>query len=154
MAKTFEGNLKASGFKFGIVISRFNSFITNRLLEGAMDALVRHGALEEDVAVAWVPGAMEVPLAAQKMAESKKYDAIICLSAVIRGATPHFEHVSNYLTRGLGTISLNAGMPVIFGAITADTIEQAIERAGTKAGNKGFDAATAAIEMVNLLDQI
>ena len=154
MAKILEGNLKAQGFKFGIVISRFNSFITNRLLEGAQDALVRHGAKGEDITIAWVPGAMEVPLAAQKMAEAKKYDAIICLSAVIRGATPHFEYVNNYLTRGIGTISLNSGLPVIFGAITADTIEQAIERAGTKAGNKGFDAAATAIEMVNLLDQI
>lgn len=154
MSKIYEGNLKATGLKFGIVVSRFNNFICDRLLEGAKDALIRHGAVEKDIEIAMVPGAMEVSLAAQKMAQSGKYNAIICLAAVIRGATPHFEQVTSSLTRGLGTISLGTGVPVIFGAITADTIEQAIERAGTKSGNKGFDAAVAAIEMANLLGQL
>ena len=153
MAK-FEGKLMAAGLKFGIVVSRFNEFMTGRLLEGAMDSLDRHGAAAEDIDVAWVPGAMEIPVVAKKMAESKKYDAVICLAVVIRGGTPHFEHVCNALTRGVGTISLETGLPVIYGAVTTDTIDQAIERAGTKAGNKGFDAANTAVEMANLLRQL
>lgn len=154
MANIIEGNLSAEGLKFGIVISRFNEFLTNRLLGGAMDALVRHGAAEADVDVAWVPGAMEIPVVARKMAAGKKYDALICLAVVIRGGTPHFEHVCNALTRGVGTVALESGVPTIYGAITADSIDQAIERAGTKAGNKGFDAACAAIEMANLLKKL
>lgn len=154
MANIIEGNLSAEGLKFGIVISRFNEFLTNRLLGGAMDALVRHGAAEADVDVAWVPGAMEIPVVAGKMAAGKKYDALICLAVVIRGGTPHFEHVCNALTRGVGTVALESGVPTIYGAITADSIDQAIERAGTKAGNKGFDAACAAIEMANLLKKL
>jgi 6,7-dimethyl-8-ribityllumazine synthase len=150
MPKTFEGNLSAQGLKFGLVVGRFNNFISARLLEGALDGLVRHGAADEDISVAWVPGAIEVPLIAKKMAESGKYDAIIALAVVIRGSTPHFEHVCNALTRGLGTISLETGLPVIYGAVTTDTIDQAIERAGTKSGNKGFDAAMTAVEMANL----
>lgn len=150
MAKNIEGNLVAAGLKFGIVVSRFNDFISMRLLDGAKDGLVRHGAAEKDIDVAWVPGAIEVPLIAKKMAASGKYDAVICIAVVIRGATPHFDHVSNALTRGLGTISLETGLPVIYGALTTDTIDQAIERAGTKSGNKGFDAAMTAIEMANL----
>jgi 6,7-dimethyl-8-ribityllumazine synthase len=154
MANIIEGNLNAAGLKFGIVISRFNEFLTNRLLGGAIDSLTRHGAAESEIDVAWVPGAMEIPVVAKKMASGKRYNAIICLAVVIRGGTPHFEHVCNSLTRGVGTIALESGLPVIYGAITADSIEQAIERAGTKAGNKGFDAACAAIEMANLLRNI
>jgi len=151
MANVIEGNLNASGMKFGIVVSRFNEFLTNRLLGGAMDSLIRHGASGGDIDVAWVPGAMEIPVVAKKMALGKRYNAVICLAVVIRGGTPHFEHVCNALTRGVGTISLETGVPVIYGAITADSIEQAVERAGTKAGNKGFDAACAAIEMASLI---
>ena len=150
MAKNIEGNLVATGLKFGIVVSRFNDFISMRLLDGAKDGLVRHGASEKDIDVAWVPGAIEVPLVAKKMAATGKYDAVICIAVVIRGATPHFDHVSNALTRGLGSISLETGLPIIYGALTTDTIDQAIERAGTKSGNKGFDAAMTAIEMANL----
>ncbi len=150
----FEGKLMAAGLKFGIVVSRFNDFMTNRLLEGALDSLDRHGAVIDDIDIAWVPGAMEIPVVAKKMAESKKYDAVISLAVVIRGGTPHFEHVCNALTRGVSSISLETGVPVIYGAITADTIDQAIERAGTKAGNKGFDAANTAVEMANLLRQL
>jgi len=154
MANNYEGKLLAAGLKFGIVVSRFNDFMTGRLLGGAMDALIRHGASSDDIDVAWVPGAMEIPVVAKRMATSKKYDAVICLAVVIRGGTPHFYHVCNALTRGVGTISLETGVPTIYGAITTDTIDQAIERAGTKAGNKGFDAANTAIEMANLLRQI
>jgi 6,7-dimethyl-8-ribityllumazine synthase len=150
---TYEGKLVAEGLKFGIVVARFNEFITNKLVGGALDALHRHGASEEDVEIAWVPGAFEIPLVAQRMAETKKYDAIICLGAVIRGATPHFDFVSAEVSKGVAHVGLDTKMPVIFGVLTTDTIEQAIERAGTKSGNKGFDAAMTAIETVNLLKQ-
>lgn len=153
MVKYYEGKLIAEGFKFGIVVSRFNEFITGKLLTGAIDALERHGAARENIEVAWVPGAFEIPLVAKKMAE-KDYDAVICLGTVIRGATPHFEYVSNEVTKGVAQINLQTGVPTIFGVITADTIEQAIERAGTKAGNKGWDAAVSAIEMVSLLGDL
>jgi len=152
--KVYEGKLLAENLKFGIVISRFNEFITKKLLDGAMDTLTRHGAKTEAVSVAWVPGTFEVPLVAQKMASSGKYDAVICLGAVIRGATPHFDYIAAEVTKGIAQVGLSTGKPVIFGVITADTIEQAIERAGTKAGNKGSDAAQAAIEMANLLVEI
>jgi 6,7-dimethyl-8-ribityllumazine synthase len=151
MPKFIEGNLDASGLSFGIVVSRFNSFISERLLEGAVDALIRHGANESDITVARIPGAFEIPLAAQAMAESKKFDAVICLGAVIRGATPHFNYVSSEVSKGIASVSLQTGIPVAFGILTTDTIEQAVERAGTKAGNKGFDAAVTAIETVNVL---
>ena len=149
--KTYEGNLIATGLKFGIVIGRFNEFISSKLLGGAIDGLIRHGAAEADIEAAWVPGAFEIPLIAQKMAATKKYHAVICLGAVIRGSTPHFDYVSNEMSKGIAKVSLDAGIPVIFGVLTTDTIEQAIERAGTKAGNKGYDAAVSAIEMANLL---
>jgi len=154
MAKTYEGKLLAEGLKFGIVVSRFNEFVTNRLLEGALDALGRHGAKEGNITVVRVPGTFEVPLIAQKMASSGKYDAVICLGALIRGATPHFEYIAAEVTKGIAQVGLLTGVPTIFGVITADTIEQAIERAGTKVGNKGFDAAEAAIEMANLLREV
>ncbi|WP_028307399.1 6,7-dimethyl-8-ribityllumazine synthase [Desulfitibacter alkalitolerans] len=150
MGKVYEGKLLAEDLKFGIVISRFNEFITNKLLSGAMDCLIRHGASSDRIDVAWVPGAFEIPLAAQKLAQ-KDYDAVICLGAVIRGATPHFNYVSSEVTKGVALVSLNLDKPVIYGVITADTIEQAIERAGTKAGNKGWEAALGAIEMANLM---
>ncbi|MDE5412030.1 6,7-dimethyl-8-ribityllumazine synthase [Alkalihalobacterium chitinilyticum] len=150
MGKVFEGNLVGSGLKVGIVVGRFNEFITSKLLGGAEDALKRHGLSEEDVDIAWVPGAFEIPLAAKKMAETGKYDAVITLGTVIRGATPHFDFVCNEAAKGVSSLSLQTGIPVIFGVLTTDTIEQAIERAGTKAGNKGWEAATAAIEMANL----
>lgn len=153
LAQVFEGNLIGENRKFGIVVSRFNEFITNKLLSGCLDALTRHGVDPDNIDTAWVPGAFEIPMAAQKMA-SKDYDAVICLGAVIRGATPHFEYVSSEVAKGVAQVSLGSGVPVIFGVITADTIEQAIERAGTKAGNKGVDAAVAAIEMANLLSAI
>ncbi len=153
MGKMFEGELLAEGLKFGIVISRFNEFITNKLLSGAMDCLTRHGAESDNIDIAWVPGAFEIPLVAQKLAE-KDYDAVICLGAVIRGATPHFNYVSSEVTKGVAVVSLNKNKPVIYGVITADTIEQAIERAGTKAGNKGWEAALSAIEMANLMKNI
>jgi 6,7-dimethyl-8-ribityllumazine synthase len=152
--KVYEGQLKADGKKFGIIVGRFNEFIGGKLLSGALDALKRHGGSEENIEISWVPGAFEMPLAAQKMAKSKKYDAVICLGAVIRGATPHFDYVSNEVTKGIASVSLNQELPIIFGVLTTDTIEQAIERAGTKAGNKGYDAAVSAIEMVNLLEQL
>ena len=152
--KTYEGNLIATGLKFGIVIGRFNEFISSKLLGGAIDGLIRHGAAETDIETAWVPGAFEIPLIAQKMAATKKYHAVICLGAVIRGATPHFDYVSNEMSKGIAKVSLDAGIPVIFGVLTTDTIEQAIERAGTKAGNKGYDAAVSAIEMANLLQAL
>ncbi len=154
MAKTFEGKLIAKGLKFGIVVSRFNSFINDRLLEGAIDALQRSGAEEEDCAVVRVPGAFEIPLAAKKMVKTGRYDAIICLGCVIRGATPHYAYIATEVTKGIASLSLENEIPVAFGVLTTDTIEQAIERAGTKAGNKGFDAAMSAIEMANLLREI
>jgi 6,7-dimethyl-8-ribityllumazine synthase len=153
MARTFEGNLLGQGLKVGIVVGRFNEFISSKLLSGALDALKRHGVEDEDIATAWVPGAFEIPLIAQKMAESKQYDAVITLGAVIRGGTPHFEYVCSEVTKGVAAITLKTGLPVIFGVLTVDSIEQAIERAGTKAGNKGWDAATVAIEMANLSRQ-
>ncbi|EHQ90033.1 6,7-dimethyl-8-ribityllumazine synthase [Desulfosporosinus youngiae] len=152
--KTFEGNLIAQGLKIGIIAARFNEFITSKLVSGAVDALHRHGVLENDIELAWVPGAFEIPLIAQKMALSKRYDAVICLGAVIRGATPHFELVSNEVSKGIAQVGLQTGVPVIFGVISTDSIEQAIERAGTKAGNKGFDAAMTAIETANLIKSL
>ncbi|AYA78222.1 6,7-dimethyl-8-ribityllumazine synthase [Bacillus sp. Y1] len=150
MGRSFEGNLVGSGLKVGIVVGRFNEFITSRLLSGAHDALKRHGVADEDVDVAWVPGAFEIPLIAQKMAQSKKYDAVITLGTVIRGSTPHFDYVCNEAAKGVQATTLNTGVPVIFGVLTTNTIEQAIERAGTKAGNKGWESAVSAIEMANL----
>lgn len=150
----YSGELVAEGLKIGIVCSRFNEFITSKLLSGADDALQRHGVREADIDVAWVPGAFEIPLVAKKMAMSGKYDAVICLGAVIRGATSHYDVVCNEVAKGVAHVSLETGMPVIFGVLTTDTIEQAIERAGTKAGNKGAECAASAIEMVNLLKQI
>lgn len=149
-----EGKLIAEGQKIAIVAGRFNEIITNKLLGGAIDAFKRHGGDEKDIDVAWVPGSFEIPLVAKKMAESKKYDAVICLGAVIRGATAHFEMVANETTKGIAAAGLQTGVPIIFGVLTTDNIEQAVERAGSKAGNKGFEAATTAIEMVNLLKQI
>lgn len=154
MGKLFEGVLLGKGLKFALVISRFNEFITRKLLEGAQDALLRHGVNEEDIDVAWVPGSFEIPLAAKKLAQTKKYDAVICLGTVIRGGTPHFEYLAAEVTKGIAKVSLDTGLPVVYGIITADNVEQAIERAGTKAGNKGFDAAVEAIEMVNLMGSI
>jgi 6,7-dimethyl-8-ribityllumazine synthase len=151
MAKIFEGQLIAKGLKFGIVASRFNELISSKLLEGAIDGLKRHGADEGDIGIAWVPGAFEIPVVAKKMAESKRYDAVICLGAVIRGSTPHFDYVASEMSKGIAQVGMSTGVPAIFGVITTDTIEQAIERAGTKAGNKGFAAAESAIEMANLL---
>ncbi|WP_214683732.1 6,7-dimethyl-8-ribityllumazine synthase [Exiguobacterium sp. s155] len=153
MTYTFEGNLVGEGLKIGIVVGRFNDLITMRLLDGAKDALKRHGVKEEDVSLAFVPGAFELPLVAKKMAMSKKYDAVITLGAVIRGATPHFDYVCNEAAKGIAQASYQSEVPVIFGVLTTETIEQAIERAGTKAGNKGWEAATSAIEMANLLKQ-
>lgn len=150
----FEGKLVSENIKVGIVASRFNEFITSKLIGGAIDGLVRHNVREQDVDIAWVPGAFEAPLAAQKMAQTGRYDAVICLGAVIRGATSHYDLVCSEAAKGIAHVSLESGMPVMFGIVTTDTIEQAIERAGTKAGNKGFDCATAAIEMVNLLREI
>jgi len=154
MSKTFEGNLLGKGLKFGLVVSRFNEFFSKKLLEGAQDALLRHGVVESDIEVAWTPGSFEIPLIAQKMAQSKKYNAIICLGAVIRGGTPHFEYIASEVTKGIAKVNLDSGIPVIFGVITTDTLEQAIERSGTKDGNKGFDAAVSAIEMANLVKAI
>jgi len=150
MSNFYEGNLVGSGLKIGIVVGRFNEFITSKLLSGAQDALKRHGVSESDVDIAWVPGAFEIPLIAQKMATSKKYDAVITLGTVIRGSTPHFDYVCNEVAKGVSKINLDTGIPVIFGVLTTDSIEQAIERAGTKAGNKGWDVAAGAIEMANL----
>jgi len=154
MPKFVEGKLNAEGLKVGIIVGRFNSFIGERLLEGALDALIRHGADDSQITVARVPGAFEIPLAAQKMAQSGKYDALICLGAVIRGSTPHFDYVASEVSKGIAHVSLQTGVPVAFGVLTTDTIEQAIERAGTKAGNKGFDAAMTVIETVNLFKEI
>lgn len=149
-----EGNLIGTGIKIGIAVARFNEFICSKLLSGAIDTLKRHGLSEDNIDIAWVPGAFELPLVAQKMANSTKYHAIITLGAVIRGATPHFDYVSGEVSKGVASVSLETGVPVIFGVLTTDTIEQAIERSGTKAGNKGCDAAMTAIEMVNLLKEI
>ena len=154
MPRTIQGDLSAKGMKFGIIASRFNDFITARLVDGALDGLLRHGASDADVEVVRVPGSFEIPLAAQRMARAKKYDAIICLGAVIRGATPHFEYVSAEVSKGVASVSLESGVPVIFGVLTTDTIEQAIERAGTKSGNKGWDSALSAIEMASLMKQL
>lgn len=154
MAKTVEGKLIGEGKKFGIVLSRFNEFISGRLLDGCLDGLLRHGVKDDDVVLHRVPGSFEIPLVAQKLAESKKYDAIICLGAIIRGATPHFDYVCNETAKGIASTSLKYGVPVIFGVLTTDTIEQAVERAGTKSGNKGWDAAIAALEMSSLMEQI
>lgn len=148
-----QGNLISQGKKYGIIVGRFNEFIGGKLLDGAIDALTRHGVKEEEIDIAWVPGAFEIPLAAKKMAKTNNYDAVICLGAVIRGATPHFDYVSSEVTKGIASVSLDIELPIIFGVLTVDTIEQAIERAGTKAGNKGFEAAVTAIEMTNLLSQ-
>lgn len=153
MKKIMEGNLAGTGLKIAIVVSRFNEFITTRLLSGAEDALKRHGVNENDITVAWVPGAFEIPLVAKKFAASGKFDAVITLGTVIRGATPHFDYVSNEVAKGVAAAGMETGTPVIFGVLTTDTIEQAIERAGTKAGNKGWEAAVSAIEMANLLKQ-
>lgn len=150
MANVIEGKLDATGLKVGLAVSRFNSFISERLLEGAIDALKRHGADESDLDVVRVPGAFELPMVTKKMVESKKYDAVICLGAVIRGATPHFDYVSAEVSKGIASVSLDAGVPVAFGVLTTDNIEQAVERAGSKSGNKGFEAAVTIIEMVNL----
>lgn len=149
--KVYEGKLLAENLKFGIIAARFNEFITSKLLGGALDALKRHGSSEQNIEIAWTPGAFEIPLVAQKMASSKKYDAIICLGAVIRGSTSHYDYVCAEVSKGIAHVGLDSGIPVIFGVLTTDTIEQAVERAGTKAGNKGFDAAVSAIEMANLL---
>lgn len=149
-----EGKLLAEGSRFAIVNARFNEFITNKLLGGAVDALHRHGASDQNITVAWVPGAFEIPLVAAKLARSGSYDAVICLGAVIRGSTPHFDYVCSEVTKGVAHVGMETGVPTIFGVLTTETIEQAIERAGTKAGNKGFDAAVSAIEMINLLKQI
>lgn len=151
--QVYEGELVGEGLKFGIVVGRFNEFVSQKLLTGALDALKRHGVLESDIEVAWVPGAFEIPLAAKKMAKSDDYDAVICLGAVIRGATPHFDYVCAEASKGVAKIGLDTELPVMFGIITTDTIEQAIERAGTKAGNKGWDAAMGALEMANLMEQ-
>jgi 6,7-dimethyl-8-ribityllumazine synthase len=148
---TYEGNLVATGLKFAIVVSRFNEFISTRLLDGAMDALKRHDADMENVDVAWVPGSFEIPLVAAKLAESGRYDAVICLGAVIRGSTPHFEYVAAEVSKGIARVNLDKGVPTVFGIITSDTIEQAVERAGAKQGNKGWQAAQTAVEMGNLL---
>jgi 6,7-dimethyl-8-ribityllumazine synthase len=153
MGNVFAGNLVGTDMKIGIVVGRFNDFITSKLLEGAKDALVRHGVPEENIDVAWVPGAFEIPLAAMKMAKKEQYDAVITLGTVIRGSTPHFDYVCNEAAKGVGQAAMQTEKPVIFGVLTTETIEQAIERAGTKAGNKGAEAATSAIEMVSLLKQ-
>jgi 6,7-dimethyl-8-ribityllumazine synthase len=152
--RILEGKLIAQGLKIGIVVGRFNEFIGSKLLDGSLDALRRHGVNEDEIDIAWVPGAFEIPLIASKMAHSGKYDAVICLGAVIRGATPHFDYVSSEVTKGVAQASLSSSVPVIFGVLTTDSIEQAIERAGTKAGNKGFEAGVTAIEMGNLMREI
>ena len=154
MVKHYEGILIGKGLKFGVVISRFNEVITNRLLSGARDGFLRHGVDENDIDLAWTPGCLEIPLIAKKLAQSGTYDAIVCLGAVIRGGTPHFEYVSSEVNRGISRVSLDTGLPIIQGIITADTLEQAIERAGAKEGNRGFAAATSAIEMANLVKAI
>ena len=152
--RKIEGNLVAEGKTFAIVASRFNEFIDNKLVSGAEDAFIRHGVNEDDISLVWVPGAFEIPLTAKKLANSGKYDAVVCVGAVIRGATSHYDYVCNEVSKGIASVGLSSGVPVIFGIVTTENIEQAIERAGTKAGNKGFDAAVSAIEMVNLFDNI
>lgn len=152
--RTFEGKLTSNNIKIGIVASRFNEFITSKLISGAMDGLIRHDVPEENIHLAWVPGAFEIPLIASKMAKSGKYDAVICLGAVIRGATSHYDYVCNEVSKGIAAVSLETGIPVLFGILTTENIEQAIERAGTKAGNKGYDCALSAIEMVNVIREI
>ncbi|MBL7049681.1 MAG: 6,7-dimethyl-8-ribityllumazine synthase [Nitrospira sp.] len=152
--KTFEGELQAKDLKFAIVISRFNDFITSKLLDGAIDALVRHGASAQDIDVVKVPGAFEIPMAAKKLAEKKQHDAVVCLGTVIRGATPHFDYVSAEVSKGIATVSMETGIPIAFGVLTTDTIEQAVERAGSKSGNKGWDAAMVAIEMAQLFKKL
>jgi 6,7-dimethyl-8-ribityllumazine synthase len=154
MARMVEGNLTAKGYAFGIVASRFNDFITARLLDGALDALRRHGADEDKITVVRVPGSFEIPLVAKRMAASRQYDAVVCLGTVIRGATPHFDYIASEVAKGVAMAGLETGVPIAFGVLTTDSIEQAVERAGTKAGNKGFDAACAAIEMANLLREL
>jgi len=146
--------LLGDGLKFGMVVSRFNEFISTKLLEGAQDALLRHGVKQEDIEIAWVPGSFEIPLVAKKLAETQRYNAVICLGAVVRGGTPHFEYIAAEVTKGIAAVGLSTGLPIIYGVITADTLEQAIERAGTKMGNRGFDAAVQAIEMANLVKNI
>ena len=152
--KELQGQMVVKGKKFGIVISRFNELVSGEMLNGAVDTLVRHGTLENNITAVWVPGAFEIPLTAQKLAQSKKYDAVICLGVIIRGDTPHFDYIANEVSKGLSQVSLKAGMPVAFGILTVDTLEQALERAGSKAGNKGRQAAESAIEMVNLMEQL
>ena len=152
--RVLEGKLVASGLKVGIVAARFNGFIVSKLVSGALDGLKRHDVKEEDIDIAWVPGAFEIPLIADKMAKSKKYDAVICLGTVIRGATSHYDYVCNEVSKGIAQVSLNTGIPVLFGVVTTENIEQAIERAGTKAGNKGYDCALSAIEMVQLIKEV
>lgn len=152
--KTYEGNVVSKGMKVGIVAARFNEFITSKLVSGAFDGLIRHEVKEEDIHVAWVPGAFEIPLIASKMAKSGKYDAVICVGAVIRGSTSHYDYVCNEVSKGIASVSLETGIPVMFGVLTTENIEQAIERAGSKAGNKGYDCALGAIEMVNLIRKI
>jgi 6,7-dimethyl-8-ribityllumazine synthase len=154
MAKVIEGNLIAKGKKIGIVVSRFNDFITKDLVSGCLDTLTRHGVEDKDVVITWVPGAFEIPAVAQRLAKAKSYDALICLGTVIRGSTPHFDYIAAEVSKGIAKVGLDTGVPVIFGVITADTIEQAIERAGTKDGNKGRDAALTAIEMANLFEKL
>jgi len=151
MGTVFEGQLLGAGLRFGLVASRFNEFITRKLLEGALDALGRHGVVDEDIEIAWVPGSFEIPLVAKRMAASGRYNAVICVGAVIRGSTPHFDYIAAEVTKGIALAGLETGIPVLLGVLTTDTIEQAIERAGSKAGNKGFDAAVGAIEMADLL---
>jgi len=152
--KKYEGELQAKGLKFAIIVSRFNDFITNKLLDGAVDALLRHGAAEQNIDVIKVPGSFEIPLTAKKIAAKKSHDAVICLGTIIRGATPHFGYIASEVAKGIATVSLEAEIPVAFGVITADTIEQAVERAGTKSGNKGWDAALVAIEMAQLMKKL
>ncbi|MBQ3336592.1 MAG: 6,7-dimethyl-8-ribityllumazine synthase [Selenomonadaceae bacterium] len=152
--KTYEGNISGKNLKFAIVVARFNEFITSKLLSGALDALKRHEAAEENISVVWVPGAFEIPLAAKKMAEKKNFDAIICLGAVIRGATTHYDYVCNEVSKGIAQVGLQSGVPTIFGIVTTENIQQAIERAGTKSGNKGFDAAISDMEMANLFKEL
>jgi len=154
MGKTFEGMLLGEGLKFGLVVSRFNDFFSRKLLEGAQDALIRHGVNGEDIEVAWVPGSFEIPQIALKLAQTKRYDAVICLGAVIRGDTPHFDYIAAEVTKGIAKVGLDTGLPVINGVITTENLEQAIERSGTKVGNKGFDAAVTALEMANLIKTI
>ncbi|MBP1988944.1 6,7-dimethyl-8-ribityllumazine synthase [Paenibacillus eucommiae] len=154
MPKVYEGHLVSQNLKYGIVVGRFNEFITSKLLSGALDGLKRHGVLDDEIEIAWVPGAFEISLIAQKMAESGKYDAVITLGTVIRGSTPHFDYVCSEVAKGVSAISLKTGVPTIFGVLTTDSIEQAVERAGTKAGNKGWEAAASAIEMANLSKQL